>query len=404
MKQLRKSDLKEGEIYKADGNINSYIFKATNNLENVINITSYKIFFKSGNFNKGFLIFSETTPEEKHWLEVCIKVNKFVSYEEAMKTFKKPEFVLPEIWWVRITKENLEDVCKFLSFTPYEKAIGYITGMVKHYRTGKIEKGWNDTPTTVYGSTFGDEITTEQFRKYVLKKEPVVFEEPKDTVLQLNQIRGKGTTIVQVQCSEGGIYKIGDKITVFDKTSPNKGKPFTIQGFRWNNAKTKLCAVTELHTPNGIGLDKIELYVEPKQELSLLEQAKLKYPVGTKIISPTSKSTHTIKGDIRYGYQNSCVYNFIFGNDGGCTLYNADTNQWAEIVEDFVLPEKWCIKDVKEVKEFFENYNYGNYSCHNIAYLHYPKIRDYCYFETIQKDYTEITLEQFKKYVLNEKV
>lgn len=41
--------------------------------------------------------------------------------------------------------------------------------MCKNYHDGKIEKDWNSRPTTSYGSTFGNEITTEQFRKYVLK-------------------------------------------------------------------------------------------------------------------------------------------------------------------------------------------------------------------------------------------
>lgn len=540
MKQLEKSDLKEGLIYKATNKDFYYIFKATKDLKNIMNVTGYNMFFKEGDFNGNFLQFFEVTSEEKHWLETCIKAYQFVSYEEAMKTFipeyvecvsltypnmkninfgeigkiykvlnynhsisdmiikgcllsvgkerfkpstkeaydaqfvvKEPKFVLPEIWWVRITKENLEDVCKFLGFKPYEKAVDYVAGMCKHYRTGKIEKSWNSEPTTIYGSTFGDEITTEQFRKYVLKKEPVVFEEPKDTVLRFQQINKRNNIdicITEVQCSEGGIYKIGDKITVFTHDSPNKGKVFTIKSFRWNNAKTNLCAITELHTPNGIGLDKIELYVEPKvkithnfkigdkisivydtiagssvfiieniegnrliinnetgtlhnthksvlaknaklieakQELSLLEQSKLKYPIGIKFKSAASGKIFTIKNHNveKASDPNTIVFQTNELNQNGnfyaCVHYK---NQWAEIVDDFVLPEKWCIKDVKEVKEFFENYNYGNYSCRNIAYLHYPKIRDYCYFETIQKDYTEITLEQFKKYVLNEKV
>jgi hypothetical protein len=70
--------------------------------------------------------------------------------------------------------------------------------------------------------------------------------------------------------------------------------------------------------------------------------------------------------------------------------------------EEFILPEKWAIRDTIEVKEFFEKYNSGGYTCGNTAYLHYPKISRKCYFKTLQKDYLEITLEQFKKYVLIE--
>jgi hypothetical protein len=79
---------------------------------------------------------------------------------------------------------------------------------------------------------------------------------------QLQKNKALYDQIIQVQCSEGGVYKLGDKITVFTHNSPNKSKVFTIKRFRWTNDKSKICAVTELHTPNGIGLDKIELYVE----------------------------------------------------------------------------------------------------------------------------------------------
>lgn len=427
MKQLEKSDLKEGLIYKATNKDFYYIFKATKDLKNIMNVTGYNMFFKEGDFNGNFLQFFEVTSEEKHWLETCIKADKLVSYEESMKTFipeyyeyvgetnvfgtefikgktykivnknnleavfnfidekgkangwsgtnwkrfkpstkeaydaqfivKEPEFVLPEKWCIRLNLENVDIVGKWFNENSQTHINDY-----NYMRIDKSATLYNilHFPTFNYLglSKHGDinnqiqndytEITFEQFKKYVLKEntivteEPkVVLEEPKDKVLTY-LIQSDITLIHSVECSEGGVYRIGDKITVFDKYSPNKGKVFTIHRFRWSNDKSKICAVTELHTPNGIGLDKIELYVEPKVK--------------------------------------------------------------AKIVDDFVLPEKWCIKDVKEVKHFFENYNYGNYSCRNIAYLHYPKIKDYCYFETIQKDYTEITLEQFKKYVLNEKV
>jgi hypothetical protein len=73
-------------------------------------------------------------------------------------------------------------------------------------------------------------------------------------------------------------------------------------------------------------------------------------------------------------------------------------------IDDFVLPDKWCIRDIPEVKDYFEKYNKGNYTCRNTAYLHYPRIDRACYHKTIQEGYTEITFEQFKKYVLKEDI
>lgn len=32
------------------------------------------------------------TPEEKHWLNECIKADKFITYEEAIKTFKQKNY------------------------------------------------------------------------------------------------------------------------------------------------------------------------------------------------------------------------------------------------------------------------------------------------------------------------
>ena len=97
MKQLQKSDLKEGKIYiaqyKERNYQRKYIVKITNNMCNCFNIyTNVGMLYRNGIFVNVNLYYCEATPEEKHWLETCIKANKFVSYEEAIKTFI-PEYV-----------------------------------------------------------------------------------------------------------------------------------------------------------------------------------------------------------------------------------------------------------------------------------------------------------------------
>ena len=96
MKKLQKSDLKEGEIYKQLDF--DYIFlynkNETYNSFNdgtAISTTDprYCKRWSANDFEKDMI---EATPEEKHWLETCIKENKFVYYEEAMKTFI-PEYL-----------------------------------------------------------------------------------------------------------------------------------------------------------------------------------------------------------------------------------------------------------------------------------------------------------------------
>lgn len=74
--------------------------------------------------------------------------------------------------------------------------------------------------------------------------------------------------------------------------------------------------------------------------------------------------------------------------------------------QEFVLPEKWCVKSTTENKEILNDFlSKKGYRSRltNIAFVHYPFIggTGSVYFD-IQKGYREITFEQFKKYVLKE--
>ena len=77
------------------------------------------------------------------------------------------------------------------------------------------------------------------------------------------------------------------------------------------------------------------------------------------------------------------------------------------IKDEFVLPEKWCIKHSKEVGQWFDNFYYPDgdivYQDTNYKYLHYPKAQSAMY-NSILNGYTEITFDQFKKYVLKESI
>lgn len=480
MKQLQKSDLKKGEIYVA-GTSMTFINKEGTNYSIEYSKIKEANFYKTSGFT--YIEAREATEEEKHWLETCIKADQFVSYEEAMKTFI-PEYVeCISLTYPNMKDINFGEIGKIYKVLNYNYSISDMTINEYFHSVGK--ERFKPSTKEAYDAQF---VVKEKENTTVTEKPKIVFEKPKDKVLRVNY-----SSIVTVECAEGGVYKIGDKITVFTHDSPNKGKVFTIKRFRWTNDKSKICAVTELHTPNGISLDKIELYVEPKvkvehdfkigdkisivyntitasnvfiieniegnrliinneegtlhnmhksvlaknaklvepkqviiaesssdmlklasqgisaiqvnSELSLLEQAKLRYPIGTKIISPTLKNTHIIKGDIRYGHQNSSVYNYIFGNNGSCTLYNADTNQWAEIVDDFVLPEKWCVQVTPENQNFINSVRDRNCSFTFITSdLISLDVKNswYCHHDAKKRGFTEITLEQFKKYVLKD--
>ena len=53
------------------------------------------------------------------------------------------------------------------------------------------------------------------------------------------------------------LFRISDIVTIKDNKSPNYGKLLTILGFRWNKSETEICAITNIHTTCGIGIDKI---------------------------------------------------------------------------------------------------------------------------------------------------
>jgi hypothetical protein len=83
------------------------------------------------------------------------------------------EFVLPEQWYVRVTKENIDTLCKW-RFGKHGSAndlqIGYVVGWSKFF-VSSGQKEHNPTPGNYFGNT---EITFEQFKKYVLKQDKQV--------------------------------------------------------------------------------------------------------------------------------------------------------------------------------------------------------------------------------------
>ena len=302
---------------------------------------------------------------------------------DAQFVVKEPEFVLPERWYIKTDKKSEEskiigaffdDQTGYACYSEsclgqYYNSHNNINQEISEDRNGKFMAASFAKRNVLPNST---EITFEQFKKYVLKEDVKVLEEPiielKDSILEYRGEVKHTDQAISVQSSEGGIFKIGDKITPFDKYSPNKGKMFTIQSFRWSNDKSKICAVTELHTPNGIGLNKIELYIEPK----------------------------------------------------------------VKVKDDFVLPENWYIKVTDDNKEVLQQYilnihNLTMITLSNINYVAYSKwlyginqtenklghglisklnlnplpniYRTVTYYNGV-----EITFEQFKKYVLNEKI
>lgn len=84
---VQRIELLKDEIYiqdLTDDGKTVYLFKHKNN--KALNINA-KIFYGSWSDNSLKGIFYEATDKEKHWLNECIKLNKYVSFEETMETY-----------------------------------------------------------------------------------------------------------------------------------------------------------------------------------------------------------------------------------------------------------------------------------------------------------------------------
>lgn len=66
------------------------------------------------------------------------------------------------------------------------------------------------------------------------------------------------------------LFKISDIVTIKDNKSPNYGKLLTILGFRWNKSETEICAITNIHTTSGIGIDKIRRIIDKEPNVEFI--------------------------------------------------------------------------------------------------------------------------------------
>jgi len=405
MEYIKKEELKEGTVYKANNKSLTFIMKATKDLNNVINIPSYNEFMKNGNFNGSYLTFINATSEEKHWLNTCIEQDKFITFEEAMKTFipeyveclkpqqwkqtikengnnlifksdfkstcdhqiieslkdkgessfkpstkeaydaqfvvKEPEFVLPEKWYIQRIPEN----AKILNKWENDKRGSFEAFNEKDNGCSMFsDKDYYFTkPEYILGYT---EITFEQFKKYVLKKE--IIEEKVIEPLPQFKVIETIETITKVENNEGNQFFIGD--VVIGSNSRIKSK---IISFKYNVDKTTILAITDKTSNFGIGINHLEHYIEPK----------------------------------------------------------------VEVKDNFILPEKWCVLRNEENHKILnkwcnenhligERYSYTD-NTKNLIYSEKPnnswtEYKRFC--NIIDNTFTEITFDQFKKYVLKEEV
>lgn len=83
---------------------------------------------------------------------------------------KEEEFVVPDIFWVRVTEENVEILKKWSNITCLDK--NYIVGKYKH-KAGITVGCDRDGITKGDTFDFGNELSFKDFKKYILKEEPM---------------------------------------------------------------------------------------------------------------------------------------------------------------------------------------------------------------------------------------
>ena len=88
----------------------------------------------------------------------------------------KKEFILPDIWFITLTNENYDIVNNWFESLTNSKSSAYRTGICGYYKNSqdKIYAGTTGGKSKESYFDFGDEISFEQFKQYVLKEEPII--------------------------------------------------------------------------------------------------------------------------------------------------------------------------------------------------------------------------------------
>lgn len=206
-------------------------------------------------------------------------------------------------------------------------------------------------------------------------------------------------------------FKVGDKVRITNIGKPsnkdslnNIGKEFIIKeivgcdGGFVRNYKDQ--GISTVGYETGIWLSNLELVID--KSIDLLAEAKRRYPVGTKV--KCLKYGDILSVD---SYINGCqTYDafWVASNDQSnpCVFSNG---VWAEIVKEELssLPIKWCIKDSTEVSDYAAKRWQCAASVNHNSFYHEGNTdisRDYTFSHKIENGFTEITFEQFKKWVL----
>lgn len=221
---------------------------------------------------------------------------------------------------------------------------------------------------------------------------------------QVKEKKMRSEYITRSQCVEGEIYVYderciaefpeGKSVDISNKTTTNSHK------WIWN-LSIRHCTKEERELFNSLTAHI------PKTQEQLLEEAARRYPIGTSYIPLSNNGV--VKNVTQSTYLPRNVGSGIDVGEGYVYLFQKP-GIWAEVVtedknQSFILPEKWCVQNLNNCLERYNDEIPNNsYRCNANNHYYYYKNGNFELNSTIPEGYSEITLNQFLEHVLNKSV
>lgn len=274
---MNREDLKQGEYYFNDTGMSDVVFI----YNDIVSIYSIKAHYylqiirpnTSGYFKKDVQIGCQNirlaTPEEKHWLDECIRLNKFITKEVAMETFTK--FKVGD--WVGDSRWSLTLAVKVTDVMNNKIYYNVLLGKNKKITMYTSSNGITNTMSVIPNEIIQDHLPDGHPDKVVKEPEFVL---PKDWVLKITRENLAFCRSLEKRelgfpynynYSIGGYYSPSDKLN--QKGFISVPKEYTLITFE--QFKKYVLKEGELQQPSK------DASIE-----EILEYCKKKYPFGTK--------------------------------------------------------------------------------------------------------------------------
>lgn len=337
---MNKQNLVEGEIYKTQSEYSDcyHVYKFKSVKGNMIQASNY-IFISNtidSHYTKNSERFStsnknlETTSEEKHWLNECIRLDKFITKKEAMKTFV-PEYI------------------KAISSAPGQFTINKIYKVKqKHHNCFYVIEDDRGSLTNGWGIDNFISSTKEEYDAQFIIKEPEFVLPEKwwikviDTVedrIVCNWINKKFNKNYNSGYIGGNGYCYSNTVLVNNDYYCINIPRYIIIFKNYTEITFKQFKQYVLKEP----IEQVEELQQPSENASIeeiLEYCKKKYPTGTKCKNYYSKTeTFYVEEIVKSSFSHKGIYT---QNGRYCIYYEG---RYVEIIETVETKQKSKINE-----------------------------------------------------------